>query len=216
ALGAKLIYTDYLHLLFEIHSAKHEEKSISNKNAVGRNSAAQLRSMNRIKSDTKLIEAVQNTDIKTFMMISVAQTDLISEKMKLTGYFIDSGGMRYNLHIPSLDQCTPIGKYYLPDGITGLRDAVSLALQRCIVTKEKRGRRTIKSRRLLADKVWSILRKYRPDANQTIWHWGTCNYALVFAHEVFKEVNPVINLDILVKLMKERGYTKKGQIKPCE
>lgn len=217
ALGAKLIYSDYLHLLFKIHSAKHEEKSIIYDNVVGRNSKAQLRSMNRIKNDAELIEAVQNTDIKTFLMISEAQTDLITEKLFSGGYFIDSEGERCT-YTPTLDQYTHPGiKYYLPDGINGLRDAVSLALQRCIDKKEKRGRREIKSRRFLAEEVWSIWKKYRPEKDQTIWHrYGDRSASLIFAHAVFKEVNEVINLDSLVKLMKECRPYKKGQNKPCD
>jgi len=210
ALGVRLSHPDCQHLLIAIGSAALEETSKIDKDVTGRNSEAQLKSMTRIKNDTKLIEAVQNTDRKTFLMISDAQTDLIYEKIITTGYFIDSEGMQYT-STPSLDQYTHPGiEYYLPDGITGLRNAVSLALQRCIDNKEKRGRRKIKSRRLLADEVWRILRKYRPDASQTIWHWDKCNFALVFAHAVFKEVNPVINLDTLVKLMKERDYKKRS------
>ncbi len=43
------------------------------RHATRKDSLAQLHAMIKIKEDSELIEALKNTDIKTFMMISKAQ-----------------------------------------------------------------------------------------------------------------------------------------------
>jgi hypothetical protein len=117
-----------------------------------KDSLAQLHAMIKINEDSELIEALKNTDIKTFMMISEAQNELIAEKISETGYFIDSDGMQYTLLVPSLEQYTHPGvEYYLSDGIVGLRNAVSLALQHCKAGKEIRGRR-----KMNLDALWRM------------------------------------------------------------
>jgi len=139
------------------------------RHATRKDSLAQLHAMIKIKEDSELIEALKNTDIKTFMMISKAQDDLIAEKISETGYFIDSEDMQYTLPVPSLEQYTHPGvEYYLADGIVGLRNAVSLALQHCKSEKEKRGRRKIESRRTLANEIWRIWKAYQPKASQEL------------------------------------------------
>ncbi len=211
ALGTRLSHLDFQHLLLAIYHAELEERLKVDKDVTRKNSSAQLKAMTKIKNDTKLVEALQNTDIKTFLMISEAQNDLISERICINGYFIDSDGTQYTSFIPSLDQYThPRIEYYLPDGITGLRNAVSLALQRCKTMKEKRGRRIIKSRRPLADEVWHIWKKYQPNTSQEIWQrTDNCSPALGFAHAVFNEVLEKVDLDSLAELMKERDEYKK-------
>ncbi len=179
--------------------------------ATRKDSLAQLRAMIKIKEDSELIEALKNIDIKTFLMISQAQNDLIAEKISETGYFIDSDGMQYTLLVPSLEQYTHPGvEYYLPDGIVGLRNAVSLAFQHCTTEKEKRGRRKIESRRYLVDEIWRIWKAYQPKASQEIWQRGDgCSLALGFARVVFEQVYVVIDLYSLAELMKECDRYKK-------
>ncbi len=215
ALGEKLIYSDYLYLLFEIHSAEHEEKKRINNNMTRKNSLAQLKALTRIKDDDDLVRSVQNTDINTFLMISEAQTDLITEKLFSTGYFIDSEG-EHCTYTPTLDQYTHPGiKYYLPDGISGLRDAISLALKICDSNKEGRGRKKIKSRCPLAKAVWRIWKKYRPEASQEIWQRdGECSPALFFAQTIFETTYRYICLYSLAEIMKESLEYKKRSKKP--
>lgn len=214
ALGARLSPKDFYWLMLAIHEAMHEEILSAGRHATRKDALAQLKAMSKIKSDTKLIEALKNTDINTFMMINQAQTDLISEKIDKNGYFIDSRGSQYIIPIASLDQYPLPGvEYYLPDGIAGLQNAVSLALQRCRIEKDKAGRKEIKSRRPLADLVWSLWKEYRPDASQEIWHRdGKCSPALSFAHEVFAQIIEKVELSSLAELMKERyGYKKRSK-----
>lgn len=211
ALGARILRTDYQNLLFIMNYAEREETLRVAMHVTRKDSLAQLHAMIKIKEDSELIEALKNTDIKTFMIISQAQTDLIAEKISETGYFIDSDGMQYTLFVPSLEQYTHPGvEYYLPDGIVGLRNAVSLALQHCKTGKEKRGRRKIESRRYLADEIWRIWKAYQPKASQEIWQRDDdCSLALGFARVVFEKVYGKMDLYSLAELMKECDRYKK-------
>jgi hypothetical protein len=211
ALGARILRTDYQNLLFIMNHAERKETLRVAMHVTRKDSLAQLHAMIKIKEDSELIEALKNTDIKTFMMISKAQNELIAEKISETGYFIDSDGMQYTLYVPSLEEYTPPGvKYYLPDGIDGLRNAISLAAQHCKNVKEKRGRRRIESRRYLADEIWRIWKAYQPKASQEIWQRDdNCSLALSFARVVFEKVYGKTNLYSLAELMKECNRYKK-------
>lgn len=73
ALKAEISHRDYLSLLFAMNYAERKKTLRFARHATRKDSLAQLHAMIKIKEDSELIEALKNTDIKTFMMISKAQ-----------------------------------------------------------------------------------------------------------------------------------------------
>lgn len=200
-LGVRPDRADYEHLLFAMHLAERQESDTQR--VTRKDSVAQLKAMTKIKQDDHLITAIKHTDSATFRLISQAQSDLIAESISTKGKFTSTDGDEYRIFAPGLDESMPD---YLPDGITGVRQAIANALNDCEETEQKAGRRKIESRRPLADEIWSLWVKYRPNESRKVWQReGVFSPALKFAIAVFKQIVDNADPYTVAELLKERA-----------